>query len=781
MKNLKLLMSAALIACVSLLYGQETIIAGVVKNAVTGDPISGANIEVESTQCSSVSNDNGNFKINCKIGDSFTVHASHISFKQARKDVLNNANEGLVPIEILMYPETQKLHEVEVTGAYVESVPYNTEEIDLKKLDETNLTDIGKLLTGEPNIGGIRKGAVGIDPVIRGFKYSQVTVQLNEGTKIEGGCPNRMDPSAAHVNINDLQSITVFKGPFALKYGPGFGGLVVMETFKPEFRKKFKSNVGIILGGQTNHEGYRSGIRIDGGGSRVAFLFTANRNKYGNYKSGNGDVFKASSDNYNITGTIGLKVVKGHTIKIGADRSWGKNVDFPTLPMDERSDDTRVLHFNYTGNNISSTVNSIHISAYNSDVEHEMDNKNRPFSDTVVAISQIHATNSGGRMAISMNSLDGIAEVGATVERITKNGNRYKHLIKQPGLPVLEENLWNNARITNIGAFAEYRFRRNKFDWIGAIRIDYNDAVSDTMVRLKKNGTVVYENDDTDSQHINFSASAGFRYELNNKVSLDVAIGKGTRSPDMTERFIILLPVGYDPYDYLGNPKLKPENNHELDIGIERVCSRSGQFNFSLFFSYVTDYISAVIVPPSEVKPQTKGVLGVKQFINIDKAYLTGFELKHATPAENRWQVRLSAAYTMGMNPEATKIIYNNGEATGEEIVKNDPLPEIPPFEANIWFQYGFFNKELIPEVNYRIVAKQSMISEAYYELETPGFNILNFKISYSYNQNLSITAGVNNIFNTNYYEHLSRRVIGSRTPFYEPGRIFYTNLIIKL
>ena len=570
-------------------------------------------------------------------------------------------------------------------------VPYAVEKISLQALDETNNSDIGRLLTEEPNIGGVKKGAVGIDPVIRGFKYSQIAVQLNDGTKIEGGCPNRMDPSAAHVNINDLASVTIYKGPFALKYGPGFGGLVIMETFKPTFHKKFSSNVAIIIGGQNNHQGYRSGIRIDGGNKRISFLLTANRNKYGNYSSGNGDVFKASSENYNITGSIGLLLLEGHSITLGADRSWGRNIDFPTLPMDERSDDTRILNFNYLGNNISNTINFIKLTAYNSFVDHEMDNKNRSFSDTVVAISKIQATNTGGRLSVNMNSFGGIGEVGATLEHITKNGNRYKNLIKQPGLPVLEEDLWNDAIITNLGIYGEYKFRKNRLDLIAAARLDYNMARSGPMVRLKKDGSIVYENSNTESNYLNFSASAGIRWQFTTKSAFEVSIGKGTRSPDMTERYIILLPVGYDPYDYLGNPDLKPESNHELDLGFERICSRSGQFNASVFFSYVTDYISAVIVPPSIIKPQTKGVLGVKQFTNIDKAFLTGFEVKHATPVENTWQVRFNAAYTVGMNPEATKINYENGQAIGEEVIKNDPLPEIPPLEANLWFNYNFF------------------------------------------------------------------------------------------
>jgi len=38
------------------------------------------------------------------------------------------------------------------------------------------------------------------------------------------------------------------------------------------------------------------------------------------------------------------------------------------------------------------------------------------------------------------------------------------------------------------------------------------------------------------------------------------------RSPDMVERYVTLLPVGFDKFDYLGDPQLKPEVNNQADI-----------------------------------------------------------------------------------------------------------------------------------------------------------------------------------------------------------------------
>lgn len=88
-----------------------------------------------------------------------------------------------------------------------------------------------------------------------------------------------MDPTASHVNINDLSNIIIFKGPYALKYGVTFGGLINLEIFKPQFYKSFENHISIYLGAQTNHEGYKSGIRVYGGNSSISYTLSTNKNK----------------------------------------------------------------------------------------------------------------------------------------------------------------------------------------------------------------------------------------------------------------------------------------------------------------------------------------------------------------------------------------------------------------------------------------------------------------------------------------------------------------------
>lgn len=745
-------------------FSQGLVIHGRVIDASTQKPIAEVEIINDFSKKGVTTDSEGQFSISIdeeKKGYLKLKHIGYFSESIPIKELINRKD--------FIFHLEQRIEELEEFNVYAirdNNQPYRIEQIDRKQIEESQAHDIGSLLRAEPNVSGIKKGALGIDPVVRGLKYSQLNVQLQSGVKIEGGCPNRMDPATAHVDVNDLQNVMILKGPFGLKYGPNFGGVINLQTHDPKYYSKYETHVSALLGAQTNQEGFKTRLQVNGGGKDVAYNLQGNWKNYGDYKDGNGDIVNSSLTQYNLSGSIAVQPAIGHSIQLALDRNFGRNIDFPALPMDERSDDTYIFDLNYLGTDFGKSINFLRAKAYRSHVNHMMDNKNRPFSDTVVAVSEIEAINTGGRFGINLNAFKGQLEVGGDYEHIYKNGERTKNLIMQPGLPVKVEDLWNNAVIQNIGLFAEYQKKGKSLDWIFAGRADFNSATSDTLIRAKMNGDPVFQDGDTDSKFSNFSISAGLSWHISPSSELVFSLGSGTRSPDMTERFIILLPIGYDNYDYLGNPALEPETNNEIDLGYRYNSVKGGSLEFSGFFSYITNFITGKEIPPSEVKPQTKGVLGVKQFVNIDHAYLAGFEFSYQTPAKYNWLIAMNAAYTMGVNPV---------------LEPTEPLPEIPPFESNIRFNYQFFNKRFIPELNLRLVAQQDRVSTTYMEQTTPGFTTLDFRLMYQFNRQLKVVAGVNNIFDAAYYEHLNRNIVGTTQPLYEMGRMFFMDLIFKL
>ncbi len=276
--------------------------------------------------------------------------------------------------------------------------------------------------------------------------------------------------------------------------------------------------------------------------------------------------------------------------------------------------------------------------------------------------------------------------------------------------------------------------------------------------------------------------SLGVSRNITENFSIGASFGRGVRSGGMIERFIISLPVGFDNYEYIGNPLLNPEANNEFDLIFKYHSKNLGAFEVTGFYSIITDYIGGVYIPKTIQKPLTQGVLGVKKFDNLGTATMRGFEFGYASPTENKWRLTATAAYTQGTIMEVEVFEFDNaGNATNSEIVKNDPLAEIPPLDANISFSYKFFDGKIIPKLNYRFVAAQNRVSAANLEPTSSSFSLVNFSLLYKHSKYLDISAGVSNLLNTTYTEHLNRRVIGTDYRIPEPGRIVYVNLIFNL
>jgi iron complex outermembrane receptor protein len=306
-----------------------------------------------------------------------------------------------------------------------------------------------------------------------------------------------------------------------------------------------------------------------------------------------------------------------------------------------------------------------------------------------------------------------------------------------------------------------------------------NSARSDDTLSIIHNGDEYYNNIHSDFLNLSFSLGAGKL--ISDHLSISLAAGKGTRSPNMLERYIKFLPVGYDNYDYLGDPGLQPESNYETDLTLKYQHESAGALQLNGFYSYVKDYITASLLPAAVATPKTQGVLGVKQFENAGAASFKGFELGYVSPPRLRLGGNIVAAYTYAVVPRVTKYIITGNQVTGETVITNDALPEIPPLEATFSTYYRIFNGKLIPKITLRTVAGQHHTSEAFYEPETPGFVLMHISASAEVNKNIRILAGINNIFNRAYYEHLNRKIIGTTAKLYEPGRVLFINLSMDI
>jgi iron complex outermembrane receptor protein len=68
---------------------------------------------------------------------------------------------------------------------------------------------------------------------------------------------------------------------------------------------------------------------------------------------------------------------------------------------------------------------------------------------------------------------------------------------------------------------------------------------------------------------------------------------------------------------------------------------------------------------------------------------------------------------------------------------------------------------------------EQSRISRAFGETVTPSFALLDVRLAYQLSAKIMFSAGVYNVLDESYYEHLNRSVRGTKDPIFAPGRNF--------
>ncbi len=751
--------------------------SGVVLDSMTRKPIADVQISDQEHYFQVMTDDKGNFNFETSSSGMISVVLKHVGYIDQSLSL--RPEQSSTKLSWIMVPRVFHLGEFVVEGKMTPMIVAT--RISEIKIRQSSNRDIGDFLREVPNFSAIRKGGTGLDPVVRGLRFSQLNVQLDNGIRVEGGCPNRMDPTTAHVEIEDVENMEIVKGPYVLKYGPSFGGIINLNTYQPRFFEKTEVHGTAMSGFESNWNGSRQHLILDAGGKKLSMHLSGGYKKYDNYSDGDGNEVKSGFKKYSYTAGIGFQPCKDQRLILNYRESHGRDVLYPSLPMDEKSDDTWIGSLDYLVINISPFLQAIEVKMYSADVDHVMDNSLRSNYSTMQAIATVDARNTGGRVTTKWAIGDHWFNIGADYEGTWKDGTRKMQMKMNMGGQIMtmkvNTNLWYDASIHNTGVFAEYKRNIGKTSLELSARYDINTGNSEDTLKIIKEGVSYFEK--SASTFNNLSFNCGATHSLNRNWSVSLAAGRGVRSPNMTERYIKFLTVGYDNYDYIGDPGLKPEVNYQGDLTLRFSDPDLGRCYVNGFMSYITGFITGNKLPSSVATPKTSGALGVKQFYNADYALLNGFELSYQSPKlAGIFQLDWMMAYTHALLSEAEKIILFNNKPVDQETVKKDPLNEIPPLESTLSLSASLFRSKLVPSISARLVAAQNEVSKAMYEPKSEGFTLVNLALQYQPSENFRISGGVNNLFDLAYYEHLNRKIVGTTEKLFEPGRVFHITFI---
>jgi len=698
-----------------------------------------------------VSDSSGRINFNYIEGETMSLsHLSYGSWTLSNSSILKAIDQNVY----YRGSTTMNLYPVTIIGIKSDSKqPEENLKIDYSDRIEH---DAAQILNQLPAFNSIRKGGnYGFDPVFRGFKYDQLNVVLNGAQSATAACPNRMDPPTSQMAPNMMDRIEILKGPYALRYGTGFGATINFVPSQLRFTSE-SSLYGRLTGGyESNGDIIRTEGQIGLSKEKQDISFFGSWSQGKDYTDGNGDLVQADFTRGSFGIDLGLKIAENQQLRLSTIYNRARDADFPALPMDLRDDDTWLFNARHDIQINNEKLQSWNSTVFGSFVDHLMNNHLKPLDPRMLnAETSAQTYNFGGRTEGAWSFGTGKLYAGADLRVEGAEGTRTREFLIGPMAGnILEDNAWQDGRISKTGLFAEYQLKGRTFNYIFSGRLELNNAIvndpDDEFLELY---------DDTSVTQFNPSFSLGILKDFSAQVNMGLWLGRAQRSGSITERYINYFPVGQDPFEMLGNPELDAEVNNQIDLTFQWTPTQKMFITVDLFASYLQDYISSIIIP--ELDPILPSSPGVRQYINIDAAFKTGFELSWSQDLFSGLSHQLAVAYTYG-----------------QDLERDEPLPEIAPLDLRYALIGSYFKNRFKPQLVLRHVAEQSRVSNEFGETLTPSFTVFDLILTYDWTDNIVINLGVNNIFDTAYYEHLNRSVRGTMDPIFTPGRNIFANL----
>lgn len=709
----------------------------------TGEPI--ANVHFTINETSGVSGEDG--KIQYSTKDTSVLELSHIqygSIELSYSERLAAEKSGELKM-IMVSLNLQPVTILDKSQNEVDEIPLKTED----KLTH----DAGAFLHQLAEINVVKKsGSYGFDPVLRGMKYERLNIVIDGVQTAHAACPNRMDPPISQIPMNTIESVEILKGPYSLRFGNSFGGTLNFLSTGSTFNAKKPIYGRASTSFESNGNVFRSEALVGFSKEKINLELHGAYSKGSNYMDGNGNEIKSEFNRLNFGGQFGYKLNDKHQFNLKATANMATDVDFPSLPMDLRSDDTYLFQLKHQYEKNSGVLRGWNTSIYNTSVDHVMDNLDKVYAIRMIdAVTNAKTESYGGRTEGKFLFNKSILYLGADFKSERADGTRTREFVFGANDGIVKyDNIWQGGQVINTGIFSEYQLRHKKYMWMATGRVDYNEAKANDP---DPNFPTDFES--MSSTNFNFSASTGIKRDMTKNSTLGLWLGGVSRNGGITEKFINSIPVGADPYEMIGNQQLNPETNYQLDLRYD-INKEKSAFSVNVFGSYITDYISGVI--RTDLKPKIPTSPGVRQFVNVGDANLFGGEISFTQQIPYNLRFRVSAAYTYAQN-----------------ITTDEPIAEIAPLDTRFVLLGSYFDNRLQPQIVVRYVANQFRISESFGESNTPEFALMDFAVSYNAWEKWKFSGGVKNMFDAAYYEHLSRMMTGADgTPIYNVGRSFY-------
>ncbi|MGE0863614.1 MAG: TonB-dependent copper receptor [Vicinamibacterales bacterium] len=758
-----MVMMMAVAGAATVRAGAGTDLHGLVQDE-TRQPLPGVTVRVVTREGAVVGQTttgrDGRWVLVVELASPAVLEIAFPGFRSTQLPIDTTSGGRTIIVGLSLAPQTEHV----VVTAAAESAPFKVVMDAKQPRQPIPAHDGAEYLETIPGFATVRKGGSGGDPMFRGMAGSRLSI-LSDGAMILGGCSARMDAPTAYIFPETYDEITVIKGPQSVKYGPaGSAGTVLFQRNNTRLAQpEWSGNASATVGAWGRNDQV-----FDAHAGTPAFYVrgAASRSSMDNYQDGDGQTVHSEYMRWNMDTAFGWTPNATTRLEVTAGASDGH-----AAYADRAVDGAKFLR---TGGGVTfektrpgALLSRIDVAASYNYVDHIMDNYSvREFQASPMSMFRSSMnpdrTTYGGRAATTWTTAKATVETGADLQ---VNEHTGRMSMRQDTMPVESLARVADARFTTAGVFAELDYRAAaRTRWVSGLRVDRAEG-TDLRQTVALSMMSSMPNPTADSQRTDVLPSGFSRIEhglATMPASLYLGVGHVRRFPDYWE--LITKESGAS----LSAFGTRPEATTQVDAGAQ-IKRGSTSVYLSAYASRIDDFI---LIESNYAKSAGMGTRLASITRNVD-ARTVGAEAGVTQRFGTGWSADGSLAWVRGTN-----------------VTDGGALAQIPPLETRLGLQYDHERLSLgalarLAAAQNRIAVNQGTIVGQDFRA-TEGFTVLSANAGWRLTSALQLTAGVDNLLNENFAEHISRQ--GASIPGFavqtgqvrEPGRTAWLRLSLK-
>jgi iron complex outermembrane receptor protein len=594
---------------------------------------------------------------------------------------------------------------------------------------QNKLPTTEEILGRMPGVSLIRRGNYGMEAGLRCYCGGQINTTIN-GMKIFGACTDKMDPVSIYIEPNNLNTINVSQGAGGCKYGSTIGGSMDMDIKEAQCTPLREIYFTTASSYSSGNNGYSGNVSLTSSGPRASFRIGLVYRKAQDYREGGGAVVPYSGyEKANLTASASFAVRPRQMLVLDYIGDMGWNIGFPALVMDTRRARANIASASFSTSPGRKILKHTETKAYFNYIYHLMDNSQR--TDIPMQMSMPGWSSTGG-IYTDMN-----LALGKNNE-LELRADYYANYTKA-SMTMFPENAPVMYMLTlpdNLRQFAGV-FANDEWHIAPAhiLSVNARNEIMHTDL-LSTAGREQWDvfTDSTTTTKLLPSGSVKYSWLSTAHISLSLTGAYGTSAPSGNQLYGYYLFTALDNYDYIGNPALKSEKALQGDVSLN-YQDKIVNLSVTGYYHRLYDYIIGTVL--NGYSPVTYGATGVKEYVNMPGAFITGADVSAGINLKQGIQLQNTFNYSYGS--------LSNGSA----------VPLLSPLRGINSGRYTFKGWHIQAETDWALA--KNRVNESVGEITSPAYALLNLRTGYQFmfrNHIWDVNFSVENVLDERYREY---------------------------